>query len=139
MLMNLLNAAASVALLMQTSLSNAAQLPDGVIVCKGERTEEGYPYGVQERGSEYHLLQLSQGKLFKREGLLASEFCMDIDRKCSTLTKGTKLKLSMSDFVNHAPGYTESFELDRRTGHFIWSGGGLDGGWRLVGLCHRVE
>lgn len=137
--MRLVYMTAGIALLMQAAASAAATLRDGVLACSGERTSEGYPYGRQEHGREYHLLQLSEGKLFKRSGLVASELCDAGTSKCSVVTEGGTLTLSMSNIPQRDFSYSETLSLDRKSGRFLWTGGGLDGGWRLVGKCRRAD
>lgn len=107
------------------------------LLCIGKGKEEIYPFPERDTGQVTYDVAYVPMQVTQVAPGPAAPFCAG-DATCRTDVTAGKLGLVVTD-VPGRPGYSQSFKLDRASGKFIATGGGLDGGWSQAGTCRPAR
>jgi hypothetical protein len=103
--------------------------------CIGKAKSAGYPFGEREEGKALIQVHFRGSRLSVLIG--SADMCPEGATCKYDVTKGAA-ELDVSD-VPGQPMYNQSFRLDRKSNAFSASGGGVDGGWSVIGTCKPLD
>ena len=109
--------------------SGQASAADAAFSCTGKRVEDGYPYGRRVIGKLSFTVLVHPPDQVEIIGGAATACAAAAT--CTAVVDANHVATTL----NRTPPYSESFDLNRRSGAFTHSGGGLDGEWRVTGRC----
>jgi hypothetical protein len=112
------------------------QAPKGqTFACEGRGTSNGYPFGVQDTGRAFYRIVDNDREITVFRVEATQQNICGNDDPCPVVTTGDIVKLDASGKPGWDAVYSSDFRFNRKTLAFEASGGGLDGGWLVVGTC----
>lgn len=108
---------------------------DTVMDCIGEGAATGFPIRHEDIERTF-ILKMTESDanvvLTRIDGPLP--FCL-LGAKCRVVISNSAIEIDVRNIPNYDPVYVQTFSVDLDKKTFKARGGGLDGGWSVVGLC----